>query len=52
MGEDVTDCALIDVRAMDLEDLLSHGDESGLSKALERILAASSERANSFQSSI
>jgi FXSXX-COOH protein len=52
MGEDVTDCALIDVRDMDLEELLSDGHESALTKALYRILEAGSNRANSFNSSI
>lgn len=52
MGADVTDCVLIDVHEMDLDDLLSYGDDSGLTQALGKILATSSEHASSFQSSI
>jgi hypothetical protein len=52
MGEDVTDRALIDVRDMDLEELLSADGESALAKAVYRIVASGSERASSFQSSI
>jgi hypothetical protein len=52
MGEDVTDSTLIDVRDMDLEDLLSARDDSALTKALDRILATGSDHANSFSSSI
>jgi len=37
---------------MDLEELLTGGDESALSKALNRILASDSDRASSFSSSI
>jgi len=52
MGEEITDCALIDVRDMDLEELLADGDASALSTAISRFLASGSERASSFNSSI
>jgi hypothetical protein len=52
MGEDVTDRALVDVRDIDLDELLSDDGESALAKALSRILTSGSERETCFQSSI
>jgi hypothetical protein len=50
--DDVTDGDLIDVRS--LSDLLDEPDESGLARALRRILASSEQNAeqNGFQNSI
>jgi hypothetical protein len=52
VNADVADGLLLDVRDMDITDLRFDG-ESGLDRALERILAANSEcNFNSFNSSI
>ena len=52
MSDDVTDGGLIDVQS--LSDLLDEPDESGLARALGRILASSAQNAeqNGFSNSI
>jgi hypothetical protein len=52
VNADVADGLLLDVRDMDITDLRFDG-ESGLDRALERILAANSEcNFNTYSSSI
>ena len=54
MNEDVADGLLLDVREVSLSELLRQGgDESGLTKALKRLLSSNIDGDyNSFSSSI
>jgi hypothetical protein len=53
MNEDVADGLLLDVQAINLADLLLEDQESGLAKALNRLLSSHTDRQfNSFDSSI
>jgi hypothetical protein len=53
LNEDVSDGLLLDVREISLLELLDHNSESGLDKALGRLLASNVDNNfNSFGSSI
>jgi hypothetical protein len=52
MNEDVADGLLLDVREVNLADLLAETDDSALTKALERLLSSKPNSNNSFNSSI
>jgi FXSXX-COOH protein len=52
MSEDVTDSTLIDVGELDLSKLREDADESGLTRALNRLLASDNDHATSFQANI
>ena len=53
MNEDVADGLLLDVRGVNIADLRLDDDESGLVKALNRLLSSNADsNYNSFNSSI
>lgn len=52
MSDDVIDGGMIDVSGCSLSDLSAEANQSGLSTALDLILAADYDHATSFQSSI
>jgi hypothetical protein len=53
MNDDVADGVLLDVRGIDIKNLLLNGERTSLSLALERLLYAGMEsNYNSFHSSI
>jgi hypothetical protein len=52
MGEDVADGLLVDVRGVDLASLLTDGDESSVTTALDRILMSNAGSCNDFNNSI
>jgi hypothetical protein len=53
MDENVSDCALLDVSELGLEELMTKADDSALRRALNRILSSPADgMCNGFQASI
>ena len=52
MDQKVTDGALVDVRGLDLRELLTDVDESSLKKALDRLLESDTGACHGFNSRI
>ena len=48
MGEGVSDCALLDIRYIDLASLVTQPGESDIRTALDRLLASHNESYNGF----
>lgn len=52
MSDDVSDDVLLDVSGQDLAELLGTGYDSGLQRALQRVLATDGDAYNGWQSAI